>query len=760
MAEITVLVVEDEPVVARDIAIRLGELGYHCEAALQTAEEALQLLAVRSVNVVLMDIRLRGGIDGITAADRIRALHRVPVVFLTAYADEPTIRRAQAAEAYGYVLKPFETRDLRIAVEMALAKHRMEGELEASRRWLETTLRSIGDAVVAADTAGVVTFANPVAEALTRREGVRVVGNRLTDLVRTDPPLTAGERRTSDERVLLAADGRRIPIDITCSQIRAETGEGLGTVVIFRDSSTRKLAEKQIRASEERYKEFFEEDITGDYVAAVDGTLLECNPAYLAIFGFASLEMAKATNVFALYPGEESKQNFLLKLRVTGRLSYFEKELVRPDGTRVHVVENVIGRFDDRGQLASFKGYMFDDTRRKRLEDQLHQSQKMESIGTLSSGIAHDFNNILNNILGFASQLQKHPGDIEKVLRYARTIEQSATRGAELSTRLLSFARVGKPDTTPIDIPSIIDEVVTLCRETFPKSITIEGRLSHPLNFVRGDRGALYQVLLNLCLNSRDALLARHGSAAGTLIIQAHNTLVGTDVSPELFGGETSQCVELTVSDDGSGILPEIKERIFDPFFTTKGRGQGTGLGLSVVYTIVRNHRGTILVESEPGKGTTFRILLPALPPPPERVEKPPSPRHPRGTQELVLIVDDEEAMLELAREVLSEEGYRVVTARDGFEARSIYTRRHREIDLVILDLVMPGMDGAQCYRELKEVNPGIKAFFCTGYMPDQMVTSLISRDRLAVLQKPFTHDQLIRTIAAVLASPPLPRSV
>jgi nitrogen-specific signal transduction histidine kinase/CheY-like chemotaxis protein len=398
---------------------------------------------------------------------------------------------------------------------------------------------------------------------------------------------------------------------------------------------------------------------------------------------------------------------------------------------------------------------MFDDTRRKRLEDQLHQSQKMESIGTMASGIAHDFNNILNTVLGFAAQLQKHPYDPDKVLRYSQTIEKSALRGAELSARLLSFARVSRREDVPVDVTRIIDEVVALCAESFPRGVALERRVDGPLDSVKGDHAALYQVLLNLSVNARDAVVARHGTAGGSIVIQARNTTAGDDVSPELIGGPDLRCVEIRVTDNGIGIGPEIRERIFDPFFTTKDRGQGTGLGLSVVYTIVRNHRGTILVENAPGGGSVFRVLLPAMAPGvvprTPRIARLPAP----GRGELVLIVDDEESMIDLATELLHEQGYRVIGARSGPEAVRALESRAGEVRLAVLDLVMPGMDGEQTYRELKAREPSLKAVLCTGYLPGEMRSTFVSRENLRVVYKPFTPEALLSAVRETLDSPP-----
>jgi len=765
MASVPILVVEDEYIVGKDIEARLIRLGYHVAAVVGSGEEAIEQVMIRRPALVLMDIMLKGEIDGISAAERIRNLYNVPVVFLTAYTDETTLHRAQVSDAFGYLLKPFEERELRITIEMALYKHRMESQLRESQQRLATTLRSIGDAVIAADTEGRITFMNPVAEQLTgwtEQEAkqqilwdvFRVSGGKIRALLQQFLRPHASESTPvwlGEEAVIRTRDGREIPIDDSASPIRDDRGAVTGVVVVFRDVTERKRADLALHQSEERYRAFFEEDLTGDYVASTDGRILDCNPAFLRILGFPSKQSALGANVHAFYPDKQSRDQFLTHLRTRKRLSYYEKDLTAADGRQVHVVENAIGIFDERGELVRYKGYMFDDTTRMRLEEQLHQSQKMESIGTMASGIAHDFNNIINNVLGFATQLKKHTDDPAKVVKYAQTIEKSAARGAELSAQLLSFARVGKQESRPLNVGKVIEEVGTLCKETFPKSILIEKKIDQNLRAVLGDHGGLYQVLLNLCVNARDAIQSCQNQHNGMITLEARNAVAGEDISTELIGGVGAACVEMRVSDNGTGIPREIREKIFDPFFTTKERGRGTGLGLSVVYSIVRNHHGVMLVDSEEGKGSTFRIILPSLDLSTETDHTTEVQDAVRGSNEFILVVDDEESMQELARDLLEEAGYRVVTAGSGADALKIYKQQFSEIDLVVLDLVMGGMDGGRTYLELKKINPAIRAFFCSGYIPDKLIASFIAEEHLQTVQKPFQPETFVRVVREIL---------
>jgi len=546
------------------------------------------------------------------------------------------------------------------------------------------------------------------------------------------------------EHRMLYADGKTGYLDVSIFVVKDENGRMLRRYGVNQDITERKIADEQLRQSEERYRQFFEDDLTGDFISTVDGKVLSCNPAFARIYGFDSVEEVLATNAGSFYLSGTDRESFLSLLREKRKLEYYEEVAKRKDGKTIYLVSNEIGIFNDKGELVQIKGYLFDDTERRLLEDQLRQSQKMESIGTLAGGIAHDFNNILNNILGFVMQLKKYAHDPVKVMKYGETIERSAARGAELSAHLLSVARMKKREETEFDIASLISEIANLCTETFPRSIAITKALGENLVHVKGDRGSLYQVLLNLTVNARDAM-----SNGGTLTIEARNRIVGSDVNPRLLPQESSRCIEIKVADTGCGMSDSVREKIFDPFFTTKDQGKGTGLGLSIVYNIVKEHHGTILVESEEGLGTTFRVYIPAVEPAPVLDEA--SGVSVASHGELVLLVDDEEMMQELGRELLEDNGYRVLIAKDGVEAVEQYRERGKEIGLVILDLIMPRMDGGQTYMELKKLNNQVKAFFCSGFTSDKVITQLLEEEHLQAIKKPFHPTDFIKMVQSTL---------
>lgn len=523
------------------------------------------------------------------------------------------------------------------------------------------------------------------------------------------------------------------------------------------DISERKRAEEALRKSEDQYKLLFEHDMAGNCVFTPDGRILRCNPAFACIYGFPSVEEAMKFNAFELYRTAEERGNFLQLLREKKKIEWHERESQRIDGQALYLVENIVGTFDEAGELVEILGYAFDVTERKLLEEQFLQAHKMESIGTLVGGIAHDYNNILNNVLGFITQLKKYSHDQQRVLKYAETIEKSAMRGAELAGQLLSFVRKKERQDKPANLNETVLDLTSLAAETFPKTIAFQHRVDINLLPVLGNQGELYQALLNLCLNAVDAINDRpENPGHGVIKIEVANKKISKDVTAKAFGTKFSpdlDCVEIAILDDGVGIPEEIRTKIFDPFFTTKERGRGTGLGLSVVYNIITNHKACFTLDSEVGKGTTFRIYFPAMGTNTFQDIHAGNGKH-RQTDKLILLVDDELPMQELGKELLEEQGYQVLLAGDGQEAVDIFRSRAKEIDLVILDLVMPKLDGGQTYIEMKKINNGVRAFFCTGYTSNTVITSLLQEEKLQALQKPFRPTEFLGLVSEMLELP------
>jgi two-component system cell cycle sensor histidine kinase/response regulator CckA len=389
------------------------------------------------------------------------------------------------------------------------------------------------------------------------------------------------------------------------------------------------------------------------------------------------------------------------------------------------------------------------------LRAQEERDRRMEVMATVVGGIAHEFSDILNNVLGFTSLVKKYSHDHGKVLKYSQAIEQSVQRGDEVAQRLRAFARLDKRAPEPVKVSALMDEVAGAARSECPERVSVMRKCDADLPEILAVRKELVQALMNLCRNARDAILQNAPAGGrGTITIGADRSRVTDDIAPALMLPVGEECVALRVSDDGVGIRQEIAGRIFDPFFTTKESVRGAGLGLSIVYTVVRGHHGTILVESSPGNGSTFRILLPAYS---NLRAAQGCNAEPRARKtELILLVDDERPMLDFGRDILADHGYRVLTASDGAEALEIYRLQSGEIALVVLDLIMPRVDGGQAYVAMKQINPSVRAMFCSGSTSDDVISSLLNEEHLRAIRKPFKIEEFLAAVRETLDAPPV----
>ncbi|MBW4546313.1 MAG: response regulator [Symplocastrum torsivum CPER-KK1] len=401
---------------------------------------------------------------------------------------------------------------------------------------------------------------------------------------------------------------------------------------------------------------------------------------------------------------------------------------------------------DEDGQPKSILSVNTDVTEKKQLEAQFHRAQRLESIGTLASGIAHDLNNVLAPILMTVQLLQQKLKD-QQSQKWLNILETNAKRGAELVKQVLSFARGMAGDRKILQVAHLILEVEKVAKHTFSKSIEIQVDTSaQKLWPILGDPTQLQQVLMNLCVNAQDAM-----PNGGTLSIVAENIWIDEPYTKFNIEAKVGSYIVLTVSDTGIGIPEETLERIFDPFFTTKAIDKGTGLGLSTVMGIVKSYGGFINVHSQVGKGTQFKIYLPAL----EKTEiQTPQDRVdtlPIGNGELILVADDETSIREIIKTLLEAFKYRVLLANDGIEAIALYAQHKEEISVVLLDLMMPSLDGSTTIRTLHKMNPQVKIIASSGLMSNHEIIQTLDNSVEAFLQKPYTSDDLLKKLQLVL---------
>lgn len=536
--------------------------------------------------------------------------------------------------------------------------------------------------------------------------------------------------------------GAPVPVEISARTV--VVGEATLAIAIVRDITEQKKAEVQLTASEELLRIIVEGTLDMFfYVHNARGIFTYISPSVERITGRTVEEWKGHYERYMTDApfNQRVRHNTERALQNGAVFPAYPCEVFHADGRRILLEIHERPIFRD-GVVIGVQGVARDITEKRRLEEQLIQSQKMESIGLLAGGIAHDFNNILGGILGYASYLRSVVPAGDPIQQHLHTIERSALRAADLTAKLLAFARKGKYVVRPISLNAVVEETLRLLRGSLDRSIEIHERSGADLPAVEADSGQMQQVVMNLCVNARDAM-----PGGGRLT-------VSTDVVPWQTPFLVSQpevrhvhYVRLTVQDTGVGIDRAILGKIFDPFFTTKEKGKGTGLGLATVYGIVKNHNGFVEVHSEIGAGTAFSVYLPAVEEEAVGVEE--MDGEAAGGTETILVVDDEETIRRLLRDLLEAKGYRVLEASDGREALGVFDRE--KVDLVILDMVMPDMGGRETYVRLRERKGDVRTILSTGYAEDERARELMAMGVRAFVQKPYRAEDLARVVRSVL---------
>jgi two-component system cell cycle sensor histidine kinase/response regulator CckA len=507
-------------------------------------------------------------------------------------------------------------------------------------------------------------------------------------------------------------------------------------------------AEEKLRRTEHRYRTLIESIPDIIYTLELDGSLSYISPRWQKILGHDESEVLGRFFIEFAPPEDHP---FLVRVFKDVRdhkknVENVHWHYLRKDGVSRFFLGSAAPLYDEAGRVTGMIGMARDVTDHQRLEEQLLQSQKMESIGNLAGGIAHDFNNLLGGILGYATFVKRKLSTRDKIYQSIEAIERSAQRAAELTKQLLGFARRGKYQIRPIECNALILEIVHILQRTIDPRIAIEVDSDPQLSLMEGDEAQIQQALMNICLNARDAM-----PRGGTLKIASRNQRMIPDQASRQRGMKEGSYIRLTISDTGTGLSPEVRDRIFEPFFTTKAKGQGTGLGLSMAYGIIQNHGGMIEVQSHPGMGSTFTVFLPAIASAALNGERlSPVPDIHQG-QETILLVDDEEIIRELGIDILEDRGYRVLSASEGREAVRIYRGRFRDIALVILDVMMPGIGGKETYRQLRAINPQVKVLLSSGYSTNGEAGEILKQGVSGFVQKPYREEELAAKVRGVL---------
>jgi two-component system, cell cycle sensor histidine kinase and response regulator CckA len=613
-----ILIVEDEGLIAAEVQRKLERLGYQVPAIARSGTEALQCARSMLFDLVLMDIRIKGELDGIATAQTLKDELQMPVVYLTAHSDQDTISRATSTDPFGYVLKPVSEGNLSSAVQIAIYKSEMERRLRISAAWLATTLNSVGEGILATDTAGEIVFMNPVAEQLTGWRSSDARGRLLMEVLGLFEERTASlvknpifELRTGEIRTytLIAKTGAKVPVEIGWFDNRSQDGL-LGNIVLVRDISTR-----------------------------------------------------------------------------------------------------------------------------RELEGRLMQSQRMEAVTAMARGLAHGFNNQLTVILGYADEFCTRFTGKDK--HDALEIKRAASDAASLTRQLLTVSRHDDVHFETLNINELIREVRPLLSHSLGKACTVVTELGSPDGFVCSDRNQLRQVFVNLGLNARDAM-----ARGGEFRIESATVEIDSANSTERWC-PSGNYVRLRVSDTGAGMDQETLGRIFEPFFTTKKAGPGSGLGLSVVHGIITQSGGYIRASSEPGKGTTFELLLPCVGRFLRIADLGCATEAEADSPPTILLVEDDAAMRTEMHRYLELEGFLLLEASDAQAAELIAEAHVGPIHFLVIDLVSPEASGWELAERLSSLRSDMKVLFVTA-SPQSVAHGKSSDLEIHVLPKPFERTDLL----------------
>ncbi len=750
-------------------------LEYELDSAYQ-GQEALALVTQsildhRPYSLAFVDVRMPPGWDGVETISHLwRADPHLHCVICTAYSDyswEEMVGKLGRNDRLLILKKPFDNVEVSQLVVALTEKSSLAQQVRSQMRSMETlvsertaqleksvaltqaTLESTADGILVVNQQGRMAGHNKRFLAIWNLPPSLIASKHYQDMLNAvlwqikDPEsfnqkfreLNATPEAASYDLIEFV-DGR---IFERYSQPQRVGEQIVGRVWSFRDITERKQAERKILQQASLI------DLAQDAILVRDlgHWITSWNKSAERLFGWTAEEIKGHQVTELLYRDtavfDAAQAELLEKGSWSGELRHLTKR-----GTEVLVSSRWTLVRDADNHPSAVLAINTDLTEQKKLEAQFLRSQRMESIGTLAGGVAHDLNNILAPIMMSAPLLRQGLGPRETEMLISN-IETSAQRGADIVKQLLAFARGMEGESVVVNLRHLVDEMTKIVRETFPKNITVQSKNSRDLWPIIGDPTHLHQVLLNLCINARDAQ-----SNGGSINILSENITIDTHYATFDAAAKPGPYVVLRVSDTGTGIPADILEKIFDPFFTTKAHGQGTGLGLSTVLGIAKSHNGFLKVTSEVGKGTTFSCFFPATPDAKlePRAEKKPLAR---GQGETILIVDDEASILTAASKLLESSGYRVLTSGNGVEALALFAQHKTTINLVLTDVMMPIMDGPAMMRVLKKLEPNIKVIATSGMDQDAKFEELKALGMKAFLSKPYTAEKILTTLRTVL---------
>lgn len=765
MENIKVLVVEDDPASAVILEKILFKADYEVVSVESTGQDAINAIEEHDPDIVLMDISISGGMDGVETAIQIKAIKELPIIYLTGYSDEETLERAQKTTPFAYILKPFREKEVTITIRMAMYKSQVDLQIKASENRLATTLGSLHDAVISTDAEACITYLNPTAELITgtpkeRAEGLPVESvlelrdrNTLEPIENKRHFLLARDKAAerNDPLCLISASGQEHVVQITTTPTLDADDEINGFVVVLCDITEQYNAERNKRLMAAALESLEDAVIITNAPHSREGEgIVSVNKAFEKITGYSPSEViGKKVELLNGERTDKTMSEQVAKTLKNGNVSAGETHQYRKDGHEFIAQWSVAPVFEETDEIAQLVYVLRDITQLRQLEENIRQSQKIEAIGRLAGGIAHDFNNLLSVINSYSELLSLKIEKDSPFLKYVQNIRTAGQRGASLVSQLMTFSRRDSATPVIIDLGEIILETQKMLRPITRENIELVAEADSKVLPVKADPGQIEQIVVNLCVNACDAM-----PDGGSLQIAARNVEI-KDKTESRQGGEymiPGQYVRVTVQDDGTGIEESVIKKIFEPFFTTKDVGKGTGLGLSTVYGIVKQSGGYIDVSSEIGEGSCFTIHFPAVideTSVSSKVDED-TPKAVQRGSETILLVEDDETFADCITGLLSLHGYIVHTCSDGSDAIDRFIDKASDIKVLIADIVLPKVSGREVATRFLEVNPDLKVVFMTGY-DDELDNFYNFPSESTIMQKPFSLNSILSKVRDLL---------
>ena len=758
-----ILHLEDEPDFSELVRALLEKDGLDADVILVGDMEAFTAaLQNGGFDIILADFRLPTctGIEALREARR--ACPATPFVLVSGTIGEQAAIEAMKCGATDYVLKQWPERlgpTVRRAVQEAENQHaRRQTELELGRRdsYLRALTENSLDVLAILNRDGVFEYNSPSLKQVLGYEPDELAGQNAFRFVHPEDLVTARQcfeqalqnpkLRFTQELRFRRRDGDWCPVEVV-GQGHLDDPQIAGVVLNTRDITRRKtLEEAQLRLATA-----VQQAAEAIVIADVQGTILYVNPAFEKITGYSTRE-ALGRNSRFLKSGKHDSKFYTQIWNTLTKGEVWHGRFInrRKDGTLYEEDSSIAPVRDAAGQIVNYVALKRDVSREVELETQLRQAQKLEAVGQLAGGVAHDFNNLLAVIRGNAELLLMGDTQLgDEARECLRHVMGAADRAANLTRQLLILSRKQAMQSQSLALNELIANLTKMLKRVLRENIRLECRYAALLPFIQADPGMLEQVLLNLVINARDAM-----PKGGQLLISTERIRVPEACAQTNREARPGEFVCLAVSDTGTGIAPEHLQRIFEPFFTTKEVGKGAGLGLATVYGIVKQHQGWVEVTSRLGEGSTFKIFLPAIPVPAEQPAAGQTEATVQGGSETILLVEDDQAVRLLTRQVLERYGYHVLEASSAREARNLWCAHREEVAVLLSDIIMAeGITGRELSEELRQDRPGLKVVFMSGYSAEVMgkETEFFSRTNSHFLQKPCPAGTLLQTIRQCL---------